>query len=51
MKTHYMNDIDFIRIAAMLLLPKCIERHADPVKAAVDYAEELLKECEKRENQ
>ena len=45
-----MNDIDFVRITAMLVLPQCLERSANPVKDAVDYAEELLKECQKREN-
>jgi hypothetical protein len=50
MKTLYMNDIDFIRITSMLVLPKCLETSANPVKTAVDYAEELLKECQKREN-
>ena len=50
MKTLYMNDIDFIRIISMLVLPKCLETSANPVKTAVDYAEELLKECQKREN-
>ena len=50
-KRENMNDIDFVRIAAMLILPKCIETSANPVKDAVDYAEDLLKECQKRENQ
>lgn len=45
-----MNDIDFIRMTAMYVLPMCIERCSDPVRQAVDYAEELLKECQKREN-
>ena len=45
-----MSDIDFLRITAMFILPKCIETSANPVKDAVDYAEELLKECQKREN-
>lgn len=44
-----MNDIDFVRMTAMLVLPTCIKKDSDPVKAAVDYAEKLLKECEKRE--
>lgn len=44
-----MNDIDFVRITAMLLLPKCLERSNNPIKEAVDLAEQLLKECEKRE--
>lgn len=48
-KTKDMNDIDFVRMTAMLVLPTCIKKDSDPVKAAVDYAEELLKECEKRE--
>ena len=46
-----MNDIDYVRITAMLILPKCLETSANPVQAAVDYAEELLKECQKRENE
>lgn len=45
-----MSDIDFVRITAMLILPKCLESSTDPVKDAVDYAQELLKECQKREN-
>ena len=45
-----MNDVDFIRIAAILALPKCLDRCANPIESAVDYAEELLKECQKREN-
>lgn len=45
-----MTDIDFVRMTAMLILPKCIETHLNPVKVAVDYAEELLKECQKRES-
>lgn len=48
-KTLYMNDIDFIRITAMLLLPKCLERSANPIKEAVDLSIELLRECERRE--
>lgn len=50
-KTVIMSDIDFVRITAMLVLPKCLESSANPVQKAVDYAEELLKECQKRENQ
>lgn len=46
-----MSDIDFIRITSMLILPKCLETSANPVKAAVDYAQELLKECQKRESE
>ena len=46
-----MNDIDFVRITAMLVLPNCIERSLNPVKTAVDYAQELLKECQKRESE
>lgn len=49
-KTIDMNDIDFVRITAMLLLPKCLETSANPILEAVDLAEELLKECQKREN-
>jgi len=49
-KTSDMNDIDFIRITSMLILPKCLETSANPVKTAVDYAEELLRECQEREN-
>ena len=49
-KTTIMNDIDFIRIASMLVLPKCIDKSVNPILLAVDYAEELLKECQKREN-
>ena len=45
-----MNDIDFVRITAMLLLPKCLETAVNPILEAVDLAEELLKECQKREN-
>ena len=45
-----MSDIDFIRVTAMFVLPKCLETSANTVKTAVDYAEELLKECQKREN-
>lgn len=45
-----MNDIDFIRITAMLVLPKCLETSANPIQTAVDYAEDLLKECQNREN-
>lgn len=45
-----MNDIDFIRLASMLVLPVCLERSSDPIKDAVDFAEKLLKECQKREN-
>lgn len=45
-----MSDVDFLRMAALYLLPKCMDRSIDPVKHAVDYAEELLKECQKREN-
>lgn len=50
LKTIYMSDIDFVRITAMLILPKCLESSTDPVKDAVDYAQELLIECQKREN-
>lgn len=46
-----MNDIDFVRITAMMVLPRCLETSANPVKTAVDYAEALLKECQKRENE
>ena len=49
-KTIDMNDIDFVRITAMLLLPKCLETSVNPILEAVDLAEELLKECQKREN-
>ena len=49
-KNDIMNDIDFVRITSMLVLPTCIERSANPVKDAVDFAEQLLKECQKREN-
>ena len=45
-----MNDVDYVRITAMLILPECLKRSANPIKDAVDYAEELLKECQKREN-
>ena len=45
-----MNDIDFIRIASIIALPKCLESSKNPIKEAVDIAEELLKECQKREN-
>lgn len=45
-----MSDIDFVRITAMLILPKCLERSLNPVQDAVDYAYELLKECQKKEN-
>ena len=46
-----MNDIDFVRITAMLVLPKCLEASENPIKEAVDYAEDLLRECQQRENQ
>lgn len=46
-----MSDIDFVRITSMLILPKCLETSANPVKQAVDYAQELLRECQKRENE
>lgn len=46
-----MNDIDFVRITSMLILPKCLEASTNPVKQAVDYAQELLKECQERENE
>ena len=45
-----MSDIDFVRITAMLVLPQCLERSVNPIQDAVDYAEQLLKECQKREN-
>ena len=50
-KTEIMNDIDFVRNTAMYILPICIERSANPVQTAVDYAQELLKECQKRESE
>ena len=49
-KTHFMNDTDFVRLASMLVLPICLERSSEPIKDAVDIAERLLKECQKREN-
>ena len=45
-----MSDLDFLRIAAMFLLPRFLETSENPVKDAVDLADELLKECQKREN-
>lgn len=45
-----MNDIDFIRITSIIVLPKCLETSQNPIKEAVDIAEELLKECQRRED-
>lgn len=45
-----MSDLDFLRIASLFLLPMFLEASENPVKDAVDLAEELLKECQKREN-
>lgn len=45
-----MNDTDFVRLASMLVLPICLENSTDPISDAVDLAERLLKECQKREN-
>lgn len=50
LKKRVMSDIDFLRLTAMFILPKCIETSDNPIKDAVDFAEELLKECQKREN-
>lgn len=45
-----MNDNDFVRLTSMLVLPMCLEKSSEPIKDAVDFAEQLLKECQKREN-
>lgn len=34
----------------MLVLPICLEKSTEPIKDAVDLAEKLLKECQRREN-
>lgn len=46
-----MNDIDFIRLAAMRVLPICMQESPTPVKYAVEIAYELLKECQKLEKE
>ena len=45
-----MSDVDFIRMTAMLVLPKLIGVSADPINDAIYFAERLLSECQKREN-
>lgn len=49
-KGNFMNDVDFVRLTAMLILPNLINVSTTPINDAVDYAEELLRECQKREN-
>lgn len=46
-----MTDIDFVRMTAMLVLPKCLETSATPIQTAVEIARLLLKECQKIENE
>ena len=45
-----MTDNDFVRLTSMLVLPLCLEKSVEPIKDAVKLAEELLEECQKREN-
>lgn len=46
-----MNDIDFIRLAAMRVLPICMQESPMPVEYAVEIAYKLLKECQKLEKE
>lgn len=47
--TSYMNDIDFIRIAALVFTLKLIGRSIDPVSKGTEMAERLFNQLKEKE--
>ena len=47
--TSYMNDIDFIRIAALVFTLKLIGRSIDPVSKGTEMAERLFDKLKEKE--